>query len=73
MQGTDPCQQFYTLLRFVTWRAFTFWNAVGFITDSLLLTAFILRIIGLSATGDKEASMRLHSFQVLSCVSPFIW
>jgi len=65
--------QFYTLLRFVTWRAFNFWNAIALVTDSLLLTAFVLRILGLVAHGDDEATFRLLSFQILSCVSPFIW
>ncbi|KIM46401.1 hypothetical protein M413DRAFT_441497 [Hebeloma cylindrosporum] len=64
---------FYILLRFVTWRAFNFWNAIAFVTDSLLLTAFVLRILGLIADGENEAAFRLHSFQILSCVSPFIW
>jgi hypothetical protein len=65
--------QFFILLRFVTWRAFNFWSAIAFVTDSLLLTAFVLRILGLLAHGDDEAAFRLHSFQVLSCVSPLIW
>lgn len=65
--------QFYVLLRLVTWRAFSFWQVIAFVTDSLLLAAFVLRIGGLLADGDQETSLRLHSFQVLSCVSPFIW
>ncbi|KAF8914195.1 calcium activated cation channel [Gymnopilus junonius] len=64
---------FYVLLRLVTWRVFSFWQVVAFVTDSLLLAAFILRIGGLLEEGDRETSLRLHSFQVLSCVSPFIW
>ncbi|KAL0949283.1 hypothetical protein HGRIS_009360 [Hohenbuehelia grisea] len=63
----------YKLLRFVTWRAFTFWNVVAILTDALLLTGFIFRVIGLSSTGDEVRNMRLKSFQVLSYVSPFIW
>lgn len=63
----------YVLLRFVTWRAFTFWSAIAFITDSILLAAFTLRVIGLQAPQDQEAIYRLRSFQVLSFVSPFIW
>lgn len=42
-------------------------------TDSLLTAAFILRVWGIYATGDRMASLRLMSFQVLSFVSPFIW
>ncbi|KDR83970.1 hypothetical protein GALMADRAFT_236519 [Galerina marginata CBS 339.88] len=69
----EDLHKFYILLRFVTWRAFSFWNAIAFVTDSLLLAAFILRIAGFLAGGDKAAGIRLHSFQVLSCVSPLIW
>jgi hypothetical protein len=65
--------QVYTLLRFATWRAFSFWNIVALVTDALLLSAFILRMGGLSATGSQAAAMRLKSFQVLSFVAPFIW
>ncbi|KAJ3808048.1 hypothetical protein F5876DRAFT_46817 [Lentinula aff. lateritia] len=63
----------YKLLRFVTWRAFSFWNIVAFLTNSLLLAAFILRIIGLHDNTDYSAKLRLNSFQVLSFVAPFIW
>ncbi|KAF8204720.1 calcium activated cation channel [Pholiota molesta] len=69
----EDIYKFVTLLRFVTWRAFSFWNAIAFITDSILLSAFILRIIGLvTVDEDKESALRLRSFQILSCVSPFI-
>ncbi|KAF9464883.1 hypothetical protein BDZ94DRAFT_1296902 [Collybia nuda] len=69
----EDTHKFFTLIRFVTWRAFTFWNVIALITDSLLFAAFTLRVIGLSAQGDDIAVMRLKSFQVLSFVSPFIW
>jgi len=69
----EDTHKFYSLLRFVTWRAFSFWNGISFITDSLLLAAFTLRMIGFGSSGDQAASMRLYSFQILSCVSPFIW
>ena len=65
--------KFYTLLRFVTWRAFSFWNFTAFVTDGLLFTAFLLRLIGLEESGDQAAQMRLRSFQVLSFVAPLIW
>ncbi|KAF9534693.1 calcium activated cation channel [Crepidotus variabilis] len=65
--------KFFTLLRFVTWRAFSFWNIIAFITDGLLFSAFILRVIGLESTGDQATFYRLKSFQVLSFVSPVIW
>ncbi|PPQ77679.1 hypothetical protein CVT25_011114 [Psilocybe cyanescens] len=61
--------QLYILLRFVTWRAFSFWNAIAFVTDTLLLSAFILRVISVVAEGEKEAAMRLRSFQLLSVLA----
>lgn len=41
--------------------------------DALLTSAFVLRLLGLSASGDQAAAGRLKSFQVLSFVAPFIW
>ncbi|KAF8827041.1 hypothetical protein HHX47_DHR5001051 [Lentinula edodes] len=69
----EDMNRLYKLLRFVTWRAFSFWNIVAFLTNSLLLAAFILRIIGLHDNTDYSAKLRLNSFQVLSFVAPFIW
>jgi hypothetical protein len=63
--------KFLKLLRFVTWRAFSFWNVISLITDSILLAAFILRVLGINGHG--ESSLRLRSFQVLSYAAPFIW
>ncbi len=66
--------QFTKLLTFVTWRAFSFWNMVSLITDSLILAAFILRVVAMRVTSDEEQiGLRIASFQVLSFVSPFIW
>lgn len=69
----EDMYKFFTLLKFVTWRAFSFWNAVTFITDSLLFAAFILRVIGIQGSPEQQVSYRLSSFQVLSYVAPFIW
>lgn len=69
----EDFHKIYKLLHFATWRSFTFWNLVSFTTDSLLITAFILRLVGLTTTGPYSDSMRLKSFQVLSFVSPLIW
>ncbi|KAF8969434.1 calcium activated cation channel [Flammula alnicola] len=70
----EDLHKFFMLLRFVTWRALSFWNAIAFVTDCILLSAFILRVLGLVAVDEgQEAALRLRSFQVLSCVSPFIW
>jgi hypothetical protein len=65
--------RFYKLFKYATYRAFGFWNVVAFITDSILLAAFLLRIAGVCATGDQSNTLRLRSFQVLSFVAPFIW
>ncbi|KZT29239.1 hypothetical protein NEOLEDRAFT_1174961 [Neolentinus lepideus HHB14362 ss-1] len=70
----EDVHKLYQLLRFVTWRAFGFWNVIAVLTDCLLVTAFVLRISGLLATGDEpSANLRLWSFQVLSFVAPLIW
>lgn len=46
------------------------------LTDSLLVWAFVLRVIGLALPAsehDKQEDYKLHSFQILSCVAPLIW
>ncbi|EKM79852.1 hypothetical protein AGABI1DRAFT_57071 [Agaricus bisporus var. burnettii JB137-S8] len=64
----------FKLLRFVTWwRAFSFWNIIALVTDSLLLAAFILRVMGVQTSNKTGENWRLYSFQILSCVAPFIW
>ncbi|PPQ64620.1 hypothetical protein CVT24_008357 [Panaeolus cyanescens] len=56
------------------WEVVLYFMSLSFILeDTLLLTAFSLRIMGLSSPPDKEAAYRLHSFQILSFVAPFIW
>lgn len=60
-------------LRFATWRAFGFWHFVAIVTDMLLLTAFVLRVSGLASREGNRDQLLLHSFQVLSFVSPFVW
>ncbi|KAJ3741523.1 calcium activated cation channel [Lentinula detonsa] len=69
----EDMNRLFKLLRFVTWRAFSFWNIVASVTNSLLLAAFILRMVGLHDNTDYSATLRLNSFQVLSFVAPFIW
>ncbi|KAJ3828098.1 calcium activated cation channel [Lentinula raphanica] len=59
----EDMNRLFKLLRFVTWRAFSFWNVVAFVTNSLLLAAFILRMVGLHDNTDSSATLRLHSFQ----------
>ncbi|TEB35722.1 calcium activated cation channel [Coprinellus micaceus] len=65
--------KFFKLLNFVTWRTFSFWNGVAFITDSLLLSAFVLRLMGIQGDPEQQVAFRMRSFQVLSFVAPFIW
>ena len=65
--------QISKILRFATWRAFGFWHVVAIVTDVLLLTAFILRVSGLASHEGNRDQLLLHSFQVLSFVSPLIW
>ncbi|KDQ29508.1 hypothetical protein PLEOSDRAFT_1103521 [Pleurotus ostreatus PC15] len=70
----EDALKFFKLLRFANWRAFTYWNAVSFLTDSLLLASFILRIVSLGSKDDEYTKqMMIKSFQVLSFVSPLIW
>lgn len=69
----EDLHKFFKLLRFVTWRAFTFWNIVALLTDSLLVTAFALRIMSMTLDGDRMVSTRVKTFQVLSYAAPLIW
>ncbi|KAM6496066.1 hypothetical protein JOM56_008772 [Amanita muscaria] len=65
--------KFWRLLRFATWRALNFWSVISFIIDAILLSAFILRVVGITSSGERSADMRLHSFRVLSYVAPLLW
>ncbi|KAI0321937.1 calcium activated cation channel [Amylostereum chailletii] len=69
----EEIHKIYKLMRFATWRAFSFWNVVAFITDCLFVTAFALRIAGVATEGSRSDGLRLWSFQVLSFAAPFIW
>ncbi|KAG8719451.1 hypothetical protein FRC09_011122 [Ceratobasidium sp. 395] len=70
----EEFHKLYKMLRFFTWRAFNFWRVVSLLTDSLIITAFVLRMWGLYTPDDNQSSaLKLRSFQVLSCVSPLIW
>ncbi|KAL0067656.1 Calcium channel yvc1 [Marasmius tenuissimus] len=70
----EDMYKFFKLLQFVTWKAFTFWNMIALVTDSLLIAAFTIRVAGLTHhDGENSARLRVVSFQVLSFVSPFIW
>ncbi|KIL70252.1 hypothetical protein M378DRAFT_183807 [Amanita muscaria Koide BX008] len=52
--------KFWRLLRFATWRALNFWSVISFIIDTILLSAFILRVVGITSSGERSADMRLH-------------
>ena len=56
------------------YKALDFWNVVNLATNGLLVSAFVLRVMGL-LTSDRTKSAHLHltSFQILACVSPLIW
>lgn len=69
-----PFSKLYKITRLFTWRAgfLGFWTILSIITDGLLIAALVLRIAGI--VGDDESgNQHLKSFQVLSCVAPFIW
>ncbi|KAH9948400.1 hypothetical protein B0H21DRAFT_690173 [Amylocystis lapponica] len=63
----------YQLLLFISWRAIGFWHIVSFLTDSLLLAAFVLRVLGIVSTGPDSVLLRTRSFQCLSFIAPLIW
>ncbi|KAG8218558.1 hypothetical protein J3R82DRAFT_4199 [Butyriboletus roseoflavus] len=68
----EDSHRWYKLIHYASWRSIGFWNAIAFITNTLLLLAFIFRIAGLQATESRAGDLRLKSFQVLSFVAPFI-
>lgn len=64
----------YTTLKYFTFKAFGFWTVVGLITNSLIIAAFVLRMMGIFAADDPRADLwHFRSFQVLACASPFLW
>jgi len=70
----EDLNKLYKILRFFTWKAFGFWNVISLITDTLLVTAFALRVAGFNVSdADQQADLKFKSFLVLSCVSPLIW
>jgi hypothetical protein len=74
LTSSTEIHKLYKMLRYFTWRAFNFWRVISLLTDSLMISAFILRVWGLYAADDDHSSaLKLRSFQVLSCVSPLIW
>lgn len=69
----EDIQKILKLLIFVSWRAIGFWNIVSLCIDALLMTAFCLRVAGISSSGPGNYNLRLKSFQCLSFVAPLIW
>ncbi|KAH8830357.1 calcium activated cation channel [Flagelloscypha sp. PMI_526] len=68
--GVEDLHTLYKLLSLFSWRLFSFWTLVNLMTDSLLLSAFIVRVIGLLVDG---IDLRTRSFQILSFVGPLLW
>ncbi|KAF8499987.1 calcium activated cation channel [Gautieria morchelliformis] len=70
----DELHKLYTATRLFSWRAgfMNFWTVISVATLALLVTAFVLRVIGI-VTDDENGLQHLRSFQVLSCVAPLIW
>ncbi|KAJ7068566.1 calcium activated cation channel [Mycena amicta] len=69
----EDLNRLWKLLKFVTYRAFNFWAIVSLLTDGILATAFVLRVIGMTGPEDKAAPWRLNSFQILSFAAPLLW
>ncbi|KAG8881203.1 hypothetical protein FRB97_009772 [Tulasnella sp. 331] len=66
----EDMDKIWATLRFFTWRALSFWHFVSVFTDTLLITAFTFRIIGISLPVLEEAAQyKLRSFQA----TPLIW
>ncbi|KAL7413036.1 calcium activated cation channel [Mrakia frigida] len=56
------------------YQAIGFWTIVNIMTDSLLTSAFVLRVIGIATSSDEAtARYRLLSFQTLSLAAPLLW
>ncbi|KAL7282554.1 hypothetical protein ACG7TL_004025 [Trametes sanguinea] len=73
LEGKSHMHKIFKILTLVSWRAFGFWHVISFVTDCLLTAAFILRVGGIASHGDQAASLRLRSFQCLSCAAPLLW
>ncbi|KZT05660.1 calcium activated cation channel [Laetiporus sulphureus 93-53] len=69
----ENMHRIYKLFLFASWRSLGFWDIVSFMTDSLLLVAFILRVAGIASEEPSSVTLRILSFQCLSFVAPLIW
>lgn len=69
----ENMHKLYKLFLFVSWRSLGFWDVISFLTDSLLLVAFVLRVVGVSSPEPRSVTIRILSFQCLSFVAPLIW
>lgn len=63
----------YKLIHYATRRTFGFWSVIAFITNTLLLLAFIFRVAGFAVKESHASDLRMKSFQILSFVAPFLW
>ncbi|OCH94327.1 calcium activated cation channel [Obba rivulosa] len=69
----EDMNKFYKLLVYASWRSLVFWNIISIIVNTLLLAAFILRVIGIASAPPQDYTLRTRSFQCLSFVAPLIW
>nr|GAT53044.1 predicted protein [Mycena chlorophos] len=69
----EDLNRLWKLLKFVTYKAFNFWAIVSLLTDGILTTAFVFRVIGMTGPEDKAAPWRMQSFQILSFAAPLLW
>ncbi|KIJ56958.1 hypothetical protein M422DRAFT_23093 [Sphaerobolus stellatus SS14] len=72
--ASEEFHKIYKNIRLFTWRAgiASFWTIISIITMSLLTAAFVYRLIGIFGN-DPNGQTHILSFQILSCVAPFIW
>ncbi|EMD40953.1 hypothetical protein CERSUDRAFT_111528 [Gelatoporia subvermispora B] len=68
----EDINRIFKLLMFTSWRSLGFWTIISFVTDSLLLAAFVLRVSGMSSSPPQDYTLRTISFQCLSFVAPLI-
>jgi len=63
---SDLPRQVYMAIRYFTWRALGFWTVISALTDSLLITAFIFRLMGIWVHDEVKtgASPALHGVLV---------
>ncbi|CCM00664.1 uncharacterized protein FIBRA_02703 [Fibroporia radiculosa] len=69
----EDIHKVYKLFLFVSWRSLGFWDVVSTITDSLLVAAFVLRVMGIASSAPNDVILRTRSFQCLSFSCLILW